>query len=256
MTLYHEQQGQGPAVVLVHGWGSHGGIWRDVAHTLSHNYSVTVPDLPGHGRSRNIRLPEYTPENLVDSIRTATAGAPSIWVGWSLGGLLALVAAARYPQEVTRLVLVGATPKYVQAPDWREAMSPTVLDQFTRNLAQDYPGTLERFLTLQMAAGEDRNVLRRLREEMFRYGEAPVDTLLQGLELLKNEDRRAQVSGITSPTLILHGDRDRFVPLKAAQYLAAHIPNARLDVFAGSGHAPFLSHPEQFVQKLKDFIHG
>ncbi|MDH5488071.1 MAG: alpha/beta fold hydrolase, partial [Gammaproteobacteria bacterium] len=176
MRLYYEQYGDGPEVVLVHGWGSHGGVWTDIARVVSKNFRVTVPDLPGHGRSSDFLPSAYTPESLVEELRPALSGA-AVWVGWSMGGLVALAAAQRYPREVTQLVLVGATPKYVQSADWPHAMSPTVLDQFAHNLEQDYAGTLERFLTLQMAAGESHDVLRRLRTEMFRYGEPPTAAL-------------------------------------------------------------------------------
>ncbi|MDH5511609.1 MAG: alpha/beta fold hydrolase, partial [Gammaproteobacteria bacterium] len=183
MTTYCEQSGDGPDVVLVHGWGSHGGVWTEIARDLSADYRVTVPDLPGHGRSSDFLPPAYTPEALAGEILPLLSG-PAVWVGWSMGGLVALAAAQWHPRQVTRLVLVGATPKYVQSADWPHAMSPTVLDQFARNLEQDYTGTLERFLTLQMAAGENRDVLRRLRSEMFRYGEPPTAALRAGLRLL------------------------------------------------------------------------
>ncbi len=253
MKIYYEQSGHGPEVVLVHGWGSHGGVWTDIARELSADYRVIVPDLPGHGRSRDFLPPVYTPETLVEEIRPALSG-PAVWVGWSMGGLMALAAARRHPREVTRLVLVGATPKYVQSADWPHAMSPTVLDQFARNLEQDYAGTLERFLTLQMAADEDRAVLRRLRDEMFQYGEPPTAALQAGLRLLKEEDRREMLYQVATPTLVIHGGRDRLAPVGAARYLAQQLPQARLEVMPEAGHAPFLSHPTVFLEKLKAFI--
>lgn len=253
MTPYYEQYGQGPELVLVHGWGSHGGVWTDIARALSADYRVTVPDLPGHGRSRDLLPAPYTPEVLADGVRRGLSG-PAVWVGWSMGGLVALAAAQQYPGAVTRLILVGATPKYVQSADWPHAMSPTVLDQFARNLEQDYVGTLERFLTLQMAAGENRDVLRRLREEMFRYGEPPTKALQAGLDLLKEEDRREILPQIATPALVMHGGRDRLAPVGAAHYLAQQLPQARLEILPEAGHAPFLSHPELFLKKLKDFI--
>ncbi|MBI3778353.1 MAG: pimeloyl-ACP methyl ester esterase BioH [Gammaproteobacteria bacterium] len=255
MTLYYEQHGRGPDVVLVHGWGLHGGIWSDVARELSARYRVTVPDLPGHGRSRDFQPQEFTPEGLAGEVQRVLPG-PAVWIGWSMGGFVTLAAAQRAPQTVTKLVLVGATPKYVQSPDWPHAMSPTVLDQFALNLEQDYVATLERFLSLQMAAGEDRSVLRRLRDEMFRHGHPPAEALHEGLRLLKQEDRRAALPGIAVPTLVVHGERDRITPVGAARFLAAQMPQAQLELVPAAGHAPFLSHDAYFLDKLKSFLHG
>ena len=194
MTIYYEQSGHGRDVVLIHGWGSHGGVWTEIARELVMDFRVTVPDLPGHGRTRDFAPHAFTPEAMAEQIRGVLHG-PAVWVGWSMGGLVALAAAQQLARAVPGFVLVNATPKYVQSPDWPHAMQPSVLEQFAQNLEQDYAGTLERFLTLQMAAGEDRAVLRRLREEMFRYGEPVTAALHAGLRLLKEEDRRDVLGG-------------------------------------------------------------
>lgn len=253
MNIYYEQSGHGLDVVLVHGWGSHGGVWTEIAARLSADYRVTVPDLPGHGRSRDFAPETFTPEIMAEAIRRRLYG-PAVWVGWSMGGLVALAAAQHPAHAASGLVLVNATPKYVQSPDWPHAMPPAVLEQFAQNLEQDYAGTLERFLTLQMAAGEDRNVLRRLRHEMFRYGEPVTAALHAGLRLLQDQDRRGVLGNIAVPALVIQGERDRLVPMGAARYLAEHLPQARLAPVPGAGHAPFLSHPDAFLEKLEDFL--
>lgn len=253
MKIYYEQSGHGPDLVLIHGWGSHGGVWTEIAARLSADYRVTVPDLPGHGRSRDFAPETFTPEIMAEAIRRRLSG-PAVWVGWSMGGLVALAAAQHLAHAASGLVLVNATPKYVQSPDWPHAMPPAVLEQFAQNLEQDYAGTLERFLTLQMAAGEDRNVLRRLRHEMFRYGEPVTAALHAGLRLLQDQDRRGVLGNIAVPALVIQGERDRLVPMGAARYLAEHLPQARLAPVPGAGHAPFLSHPDAFLERLEDFL--
>lgn len=253
MNIFYEQSGHGSDVVLVHGWGSHGGVWTEIAAALSSDFRVTVPDLPGHGRSRDFAPETFTPEIMAEAIQRRLSG-PAVWVGWSMGGLVALAAAQHGPKTTAGLVLVNATPKYVQSPDWSHAMPPAVLEQFAQNLEQDYVGTLERFLTLQMAAGEDREVLRRLRHEMFRYGEPVTAALHAGLCLLQEQDRRDALGDVTVPALVIQGERDRLVPMGAARFLAEHLPQARLAPISGAGHAPFLSHPDAFLERLEDFL--
>lgn len=253
MTLYYEQHGQGPDVVLLHGWSFHGGVWADVARALAARYRVTVIDLPGHGRSCDVILDAFTPEMLAESVQRVVPG-PAIWIGWSLGGFIALAAAQHTPQAVTKLVLVSATPKYVRSADWPHAMLPSVFAQFAQDVETDYAATFTRFLSLQSAAGEDRNMLRKLRDELFLYGEPAKGALRGGLQLLRDEDRRAVLPEINIPTLVIHGERDRLVPVGAAQYVADRLPDARLEIIPGAGHAPFLSHPAVFMKKLEAFL--
>ncbi len=255
MKLYYEQHGHGPEVVLIHGWALHGGVWVDVVRDLSKDFRVTVVDLPGHGRSRAWLPQEFTPASLAGAVQRVLAG-PAHWVGWSLGALVVLAAAQKNPQAVKKLVLVSATPKFIRSDDWPWAMEPEVLDQFARDLEHDYAATLRRFLSLQVAVQADRLALSRLRAELFRYGEPDTAALRAGLRLLKEEDRRAMLPAIQAPALVIHGKLDRLVPVGAACYLSEHLPQAQLEIVAGSGHAPFLSHSAIFLKKLKDFLHG
>ncbi len=254
MNIYIESSGQGPAVMLVHGWGLHGGVWRDLATRLARSFRVFVPDLPGHGRSRAAHR-ETSLADLADALSRHLT-EPVVWIGWSLGAFAALAAARDRPQAVSRLVLIGATPKFVQAPDWPCAMSLDTLAQFARDLEGDYQGTLARFLSLQMGNDEvGRAAVRQLRAMLMEYGAPDPATLRQGLHWLANIDLRADLSAITAPALVLHGNHDRLVPPAAAKFLAERLPAARLALIPSAGHAPFLSHPDAVWNALNEFLH-
>jgi pimeloyl-[acyl-carrier protein] methyl ester esterase len=246
MMLWHERQGSGSDLVLVHGWGLHGGIWGELPARLAQHFRVTTLDLPGHGRSRlageSLSLSTFT-----DRVAELCA-APAIWLGWSLGGLVALNAALQHPQKVAKLVLVGTTPKFVQAPDWLHAMPAEVFADFNRSLTQDYRATLLRFLSLQVGNNESaRALLKQLRAEMYAHGEPQPEALAAGLAILEQTDLRARLAEIRVPTLVVHGSNDRLAPPAAGAFLAAQLPQARLLRVEGAGHAPFLSHVESFA---------
>lgn len=252
MTLYYETFGQGPAVVLVHGWGLHGGIFAELAAELSRAHRVTVVDLPGHGRSPLDGEMSLAP--IADRV-AALVPEPATWLGWSLGGFVALDAALRHAPRVARLVLVGATPRFVQAADWTAAMTPETFAQFGAGLGSDYRGTLMRFLSLQ--AGNDaagRAVIKRLRGELAAHGEPQPAALAAGLSILERTDLRAELGRVQAPALVLHGGHDRLAPPAAGEYLAAHIPRARFRMLPGGGHAPFLSRPAAFREALGAFL--
>jgi pimeloyl-[acyl-carrier protein] methyl ester esterase len=239
-------------VVLLHGWGLHGGVWQDLAQRLSQNFRVHVPDFPGHGRSR--ALEPFTLKSFARDLVSSLPG-PAVWIGWSLGGLVALQVARDQPPMVQRLVLIGSTPRFAQAPDWPWAMPGVTLEQFASELERDYRATLQRFLSLQCGHGEaERELLRGLRATLFEHGEPDIQALRNGLEILKTADMRAALPAITSPTLVIHGTRDQLAPRAAGEYLAAQLPQAQLELVPGAGHAPFLSHISHFLEKLKDFI--
>jgi pimeloyl-[acyl-carrier protein] methyl ester esterase len=239
--LWHERQGSGPDLVLVHGWGMHGGIWGDLPAHLAKYFRVTILDLPGHGRSReesgDLSLAGFT-ERVAE-----LCPAPAIWFGWSLGGLIAQHAALHHPHQVAQLVLVGATPKFVQAPDWPHAMPVDVFADFARSLTQDYRATLLRFLSLQAGGSESaRALLKQLRTDMFAHGEPQPAALEAGLAILEHTDLRARLAEIQVPALVVHGSHDRLAPPAAGAYLAAQLSQAHWLRIEGAGHAPFLSH--------------
>lgn len=248
--------GSGPDIVLLHGWGLSGAVWRDTAERLASRARVTVVDLPGHGASRPIPLAD----NLDAVLQPILAVAPprAVWLGWSLGGLLALQAALTAVERVTALVLVCASPRFVQGPAWPWALNAQVLEGFARALTDDYLATLQRFLALQVkGANHAATTLRRLRADCARQP-PDVAALRAGLHLLRTSDLSTQWQHLRCPLLGIYGQRDTLVPATVATQLASRLPLAHTVVLPGAGHAPFLSHPQAFLACLEHWLdtHG
>jgi pimeloyl-[acyl-carrier protein] methyl ester esterase len=251
--LHTESTGAGPELLLLHGWALHGGVWDMLLPRLTPHFRVTTIDFPGHGSSRGVPLAADVSE--VAARVRAVAPAHAIWLGWSLGGLVALRAALDAPMRA--LVLADSTPRFVTAADWPCAMSSEQLDEFAMGIGQDYRGTLQRFLSLQVRGDTAaRDTLRRLRESLFARGEPQAADLAAGLELLKHTDLRQELPRLRVPTLVLAGSHDRLTPPEAAYAMAAAIPAAQLQIFESAAHAPFLSHAEDFVTALLAFARG
>lgn len=122
MSLHVETRGEsGAELVLLHGWGLASEIWEPLLPQLTEHYRLTLIDLPGLGRSPSLALMER--EQVVDAL-LARAPSRALWLGWSLGGSLALAAAARAPERVSGLMLLAATPCFVQRDAWPWAMAP------------------------------------------------------------------------------------------------------------------------------------
>jgi pimeloyl-[acyl-carrier protein] methyl ester esterase len=199
------------------------------------------------------------PKTLAETARRVLEAAPAgaIWLGWSLGGLVALRAALDAPGKLRALVLANTTPCFVTAADWPHAMPPEQLAEFAAGLAGDYRETLQRFLSLQVRGdAAARASLRELREALFAHGEPDTASLAAGLEALRSSDLRAELGSISLPTLVMAGGYDRLTPAGASQALAQAIPGAQIRIFPTSAHAPFLSHAEGFTAALQSFARG
>lgn len=237
-------------LMLLHGWGLQRAVWAPVLPLLAAAVHARALDLPGHGAAA--MTTPYTLNALAQAMLAQQTAARACWLGWSLGGLVALAAAQAAPARVEKLILVATTPRFVQAGDWPWAMPATQLQQFARGLAADYANTVLRFLSLQVSA-EERPTLRALRTAATQAPPQPA-ALHAGLELLAATDLRASLAHIAQPVLIVHGTRDTLARPQAAEALAAALPRAELRLIEGAGHAPFLSHPAAFAAAVNDFL--
>lgn len=261
--LHAVRSGHGPAMLLLHGWAMHGGVFAPLVRALEARFEVITVDLPGHGGSRDSALP-LALDTVADALLEVldgpcAAGAPhapgpALVVGWSLGGLVATALAARHPSRVRGLGLIAASPRFVQAPDWPAGMDPRVFEAFGDELGRDYRGTLDRFLMLEaQGSAHLRDELRYLRDAVFARGEPAPRALREGLHLLQTGDLRAQLPGLAMPSLWLAGRRDRLVSPEAMRAAAALAPRARFQQYAHAGHAPFLTEPDAVAEALTAF---
>ena len=255
--MHIEMVGRGPDLALIHGWGMHGGVWDGVRAALAQRFRLHIVDLPGYGASPAFE--SYTLERLARAVADELPEKIQV-CGWSLGGQVALEMAGLYPGQIERLVLVATTPCFTAREDWPWAVQRAVLLEFAAALEADYEGTLQRFLALQARGGDEaeiepRTVLKRLRDLLFTRGRPDEQTLRAGLNILLESDLRDRAATIKTPTLLLHGGRDMLTPVGAANWLAEHLPEVRLEVLPGAAHAPFLSHPVEFTEIVTGFLH-
>ena len=199
---------------------------------------------------------------LADFFQTAQALAAALpenclLCGWSLGAMLALQAAGLAPQRISKLILVGATPSFMQRADWPHAQPPALLDSFSGALAGDATTTLKRFIALfNQGDTQARLISRALVKPLLATPLPATAALLTGLNWLREIDLRQQIASIAVPTQLIHGENDPLMPLAAAKWLEKTLPRARLEVFSGAAHAPFLNDPERFATLLGDDFHA
>ena len=252
MTLHIETHGRGAvALVLIHGWAMHGGVLQPLVEALAARCTMYVVDLPGHGYSRDCGLP-LEPRACARAIAAATP--PAIWLGWSLGGLVALTAALEMPQQARGLAMLCATPKFVRDASWPHGSDAALVHQLATDLETDYHATLERFLALEAIGSADpRAELRQLRAQVFARGEPGLRVLQEGIALLENTDRRAALPDLRVPSVWIAGRRDRLVPPPAMAWSASQCGGHYSEI-ERAGHAPFFGHAEAVRQALAPLL--
>jgi pimeloyl-ACP methyl ester carboxylesterase len=236
-----------PAVVLLHGAGFDHSTWalhsRWFAH---HGYSVLAPDLPGHGRSAG--KPLSTIADMADwtvALLDAAGVGKARLVGHSMGSLIAIETAARHPDKVSGLSLIGTAATMTVGPDLlkaAEANETAAIDMVSiwgLGFRGELGGSLAPGLWMHQGA---QRVLQRTAPGVL-YSDLNACNAYQGA-------LRAAAQ-VKVPTTVILGERDMMTPAKAGKALAAAIPNARTIVLPGAGHMMMVEQPDELLAALR-----
>ena len=244
--------GAGDAVVLVHGWGMHSGIWMDFAKALAESHLVVCLDLPGHGFS-----PPLLTSNFSEHSEALLASIPLEKfkiIGWSLGGLLALEMAKMAPDRVEAVVMLASNPCFVARGNW-PGVRLEVLDGFAEQLRSEPQQTLMRFMALQVNGLPDARLrLQQIKQAVLSRPAANLVSLEQGLNTLKHQDLRETLAHLTCPVSTVLSGRDTLVPINLAGFLRSLRSEMAVKILPEAGHMPFMTHPEALLANVLECL--
>lgn len=245
MNLWHETRGSGPDLVLLHGWGLSSDVWGEFADRLAERFRVILIDLPGLGRSG--LSGEMSLGKVVESL-LAVAPESAHWLGWSLGGQLALAVAEQAPERVKSLSLIAANPCFVARDDWSCAMAPEVFGAFVESLTDNETKTLQRFVALQTRGSVTaRDELKQLKAVIAN---AKPQALAPALMLLES-DLRTALAALSCPAQLILGTEDQLVPQELAAEVQHVNNNLTVEVLEQSAHLPFISHADRVLASIQ-----
>ena len=253
--------GDGPPLVLVHGLGGTIENWRALAPPLAARHRVLVPDLPGHGRSAVLaEAPDVDPiADAVLAVVDAEDAWPAVWVGHSLGGLVALRAAVRRPGAVRGIVLAAAAGIGSTSRSARVTLTALGLVQpgrliapFRHAVAGSRLGRTAVFGGWGVAdpAGLDPELA-----EAFLVGPAHHEDTQQAARALLASDPRGELDRVGCPCLCLWGASDNWVRLEDGIEYARRL-RAPLRAIAGCGHLLIGERPDACLAAIGEFVAG
>lgn len=269
--VVHDGPPDAPTIVCVHGLGGSHANWSSITPLLIRQYRVLTPDLAGFGLTVGGPRSSSVPANrgLLDRFLSEVADGPVILMGNSMGGLISAMEAAENPAAVSHLVLVDpALPIPVAWPDPKVTaiVAEMLLPPMVRRALQHRraPRTSEQMaidlLNLVCADPsrvsadviDEHKVLARQRVD-DRHANRDFMIAAQSLRPFLAAGRRrfnAMLRSIQAPVLLLHGDRDRLINIRAARKAARANPAWSFAVARGVGHVPQLEAPEWTAEQV------
>lgn len=246
-------EGQGVPIVLIHGWGLNSAVWQPLVEMLKADMHVITVCLPGFGDNLEHAIEPYSLAS-VSALIVNSVNQPAIYLGWSLGGLVATDIALSFPDQVLGLVTVASSPYFVNKDSW-PGIAPEVLALFHQQLAKDTQKTINNFLKIQaMGSISVRDDIKHIRQLVMQYEMPTKQTLDQSLLLLEQVDLRDSLKLVSVPFLRLYGKLDSLVPKKVLPLIAELAPDSEEVLFDKASHAPFISEPEAFYASLNKWI--
>lgn len=255
--LAWREVGEGPSLVMLHGWSMSGAVFQEVATALASDFRVLCPDLCGHGWSEPVT--HYSLDCITNDIAdwmNALRLPPSAVLGWSLGGQVAMQLARNFSALISRLLLISTTPCFCQNDSWIHGLPETQIRTMRRQLQRAYHKALGDFFDLQFA---DEQLLTKRRQELLGFNVLSsrlpqTKDCLSALDVLSIVDMRTSLQEIYCPTLVMHGANDKIIPNRAGCYIASAIDRAQLYLLDDIGHAPFMSQPDNCVEIWRKFL--
>ena len=239
--IYYEVHGEGPVILLTHGYSATAEMWRGQIAPLSKKYKLVLWDMRGHGRSDYPEdLSEYSEAKTVADMAAlldAVGARQAIVGGLSLGGYMSLAFHATHPERVEALLIIDTGPGY---------RKDEARDGWNRNAIK----TAERYEAEGLSLLNSGSAERRTAQHRDATGLARA---ARGMLAQKNARVIESLPGIKVPSIVVVGEKDTPF-LAASDYMAAKIPNAEKAVIPGAGHAANIDNPAAFNAALEAFL--
>jgi pimeloyl-ACP methyl ester carboxylesterase len=238
-----------PAIVFLHGGGCDHTVWALLARWFAHRgYAVLAPDLPGHGRSGGDVLGSIgAMADWTAALIAASGAGKAGLIGHSMGSLIALEAAARHPDKVTALALIGTAAAMPVSRDLLAAAQAN--DHAAVEMVSIWGNGFQAGLGGALVpgawmVGATARLLERAKPGVLFKDLAACNAYGDGL---------AAAAKVSAPAILVLGERDLMTPAAGGRQLAAALPNARVVTLPGAGHMLLSERPDEVLAAVRNF---
>jgi pimeloyl-ACP methyl ester carboxylesterase len=248
------EAGQGPLIVLVHGFTGSKENWLPVMRGLAKTHRVIAVDLPGWGESERQASAGYGPSAQVERLAVFLAALkepPTLLVGHSMGGQIVGLLAARHPELVDRILLMSsAGVKFEENEFGRDVLAGrNPFEVLTRAELQRYFDIV--FMEPPFVPWPASEALVRRRRVDAAFEQKVLDSIGRGPEAFMLE---SELGRIQAPVLLLWCRNDRVIDVSAAEVFHQHLATSRTVLLAGCGHMPMMAQPDNVVEAIAAFL--
>jgi len=245
-------------MMFIHGFGTDQTAWHDVSAAFSERYRIVLLDNVGAGKSnlaaferdgfRYANLIGYVLDivEIVDLLELENA----VLVGHSVGAMIALLASIDRPKAFSKLVTIGASPRYIDAAGYRGGFTEEAIGDVHLAMNADYVSWTQSFAPLVMANHNRPKLAEYFSETLSSI---PKETAIKVLLAIFGSDHRQDLCKVSVPTLIIQAREDIAVPLEVAEYMNQNIRNSQLAVIDATGHLPHVSAPQEVIRAMRCF---
>lgn len=246
-------------MVFAHGFGCDQNMWRFVTPAFEDDYRLVLFDYVGSGKSdlkaydagRYGTLDGYA-QDLLDVCR-ALQLTDAIVVAHSVSSMVAVLAANREPSRFSRVVMVGPSPRYINEEGYVGGFEAADIDGLLDTMEKNYIGWAN-FLAPAIMKNADRPGLA---EELTRSFCSTDPVIARRFaEVTFRADNRSDLRDMTVPSLILQCTDDLVAPTAVGDFVHRHTPGSTLRVMRATGHCPHMSHPEETIGLIQEYLRG
>ena len=244
-------------MLFAHGFGCDQNMWRYLTPAFENDYKIVLFDYVGSGKSdlsayderRYSKLEGYAQDvlEIVEELDLRDV----IFVGHSVSSMVGVLAANRVPDRFARLILVGPSPRYINDAEYVGGFERADIEGLLELMDKNYIGWAS-FLAPVIMKNDDRPELGQELQESFCSTDPKIARRFA--EATFFADNRSDLSSVSVPSLILQCSEDAIAPVEVGTYVSQTMPESTLRQLRATGHCPHVSHPDETIDAMKEYL--